>query len=205
MKHAVTKCTYCKRKSVITITKPLCKNHFTHYFERKVKKAIKKYGLINPKERIVVLNSGDASSATALYLMKRFYPKVYALNINRINKKSKNKITENYNKIVISQNIDDEAERIMTNLAQDNKRELARLGPKVSKRAKPLYLCTQNEVKIYAKIKKLKFKPDKNKKSDMKKFLDDFDKIYTGIKHSIVSSYLEFLPLIKKRLLKTKE
>lgn len=195
----MTRCAYCRRKSVIIITKPLCKNHFTHYLERKVKKTIKKFGLINPKKKILVVNLGDASSATAIYLMKKFYP-----DVDVVDEKDKNKIIKNNDQIVLNHNLDDEAENIMTSIAQGNKKRLAELGPKTFNMVKPLYLCTQEEIKVYAKLKKLKFKTSKSKKSDMKKLLDNFDKRYKGVKHSIVSSYLDIMPLIKKSLLKTK-
>lgn len=198
------KCAYCGRKSVIIVTLPLCRNHFVHYFEKKVKRTIKKYGLINPKKKVIVIDSGNASSAVAVYLMKKFYPKVIVVNKN-INKKNRNKIIKKNNQVVISQNLDEEAEEIMTSMAKNSKRELTRLGPKNKSMIKPLYLCTQKEIMVYAKSKKLSFKNNKAKKSGIMKFLDKFDRRYTWIKHSIVSSYLDFMPLIKKRLLKPKK
>ena len=197
------KCAYCGRKSVIIVTLPLCRNHFVHYFEKKVKRTIKKYGLINPKEKVIVIDLGNASSAVAVYLMKRFYPEV-VVNKN-INKKNKNKIIKRNNQVVTSNNLDDEAEEIMTSLAKSSMRELGELGPKNNNTIKPLYLCTQEEIMLYAKSKKLSFKNNKIKKSSIRKFLDKFDRRYTWIKHSVVSSYLNLMPAIKKRLLKPKK
>jgi tRNA(Ile)-lysidine synthase TilS/MesJ len=200
MAFFMEKCAYCGRESVIVVTLPLCKNHFMKYFERKLKRTIKKYNLINPKKRVVVIDVGDASSSVVVYLMERFYP-----NVVVIHEKDKSKIIKRNDQVAISHNLDDEAELIMTSVAQDDKKKLRELGPKNNNTVKPLYHCTQEEIDVYAKLKKLKFKKGKTKKTQIKRFLDDFDKRYKGIKHSIVSSYLDIMPVIKKRLLKEKK
>ena len=51
-------------------------------FESKVKNTIKKYNLINKKEKIIVAVSGGKDSMTVLYLLKKFGYKTEAIHIN---------------------------------------------------------------------------------------------------------------------------
>lgn len=55
---------------------------FLSEFESKVKKTIKKYRLINKKDRILVAASGGKDSTVILYLLKKFNYNVSALYIN---------------------------------------------------------------------------------------------------------------------------
>jgi len=48
-----------------------CKDHFIGYFEEKVKRTIKNYGMIEPGERVGVALSGGKDSITALYLLNQ--------------------------------------------------------------------------------------------------------------------------------------
>lgn len=67
-------CKNCKEKSVITLTNSnisLCKNCFIKYFEKKVKKTITDYKLIEKNDIIIVACSGGKDSTTLLYLIKK--------------------------------------------------------------------------------------------------------------------------------------
>jgi len=60
---------------------------------------------------------------------------------------------------------------------------------------KPLYLFLDEEVLLYAKLKKLKFKKEikgkKTKKDKISNFIDDLEVKHPEIKHAIINSYLE--------------
>jgi tRNA-5-methyluridine54 2-sulfurtransferase len=58
----------------------LCKVHFCKYIETKVDKTIKKYKLINKKDKIVVGVSGGKDSLTILYLLRKHNPIALCIN-----------------------------------------------------------------------------------------------------------------------------
>jgi tRNA-5-methyluridine54 2-sulfurtransferase len=64
------KCTSCKNKAVF-LNPSYCEGHFTKYIEKKVNATIKKYKLINKKDKIVVGVSGGKDSLTVLYLLQK--------------------------------------------------------------------------------------------------------------------------------------
>ena len=75
-----------------------------------------------------------------------------------------NNYSKNYDVLVTGHNMDDEAQAIIMNLLKNNIDILPRLGPisgvkiskKFTKRVKPLYLCSEEEVALYSKLKKVK-------------------------------------------------
>lgn len=78
------KCSYCKENAVYTDldSKKYCKKHFGKYFERKVKKTIKKYQLFNKKDKIAVACSGGKDSTVVLYIISKMYKDVEAIAID---------------------------------------------------------------------------------------------------------------------------
>ena len=72
-------CKKCKNKSIIS---NYCKEHFTEYFENKVKDTIKEFDLIKKDEKICVAVSGGKDSIVLLYLLNKFKYNVFALAID---------------------------------------------------------------------------------------------------------------------------
>ncbi|MBW2983922.1 TIGR00269 family protein [Candidatus Woesearchaeota archaeon] len=60
------------------------RNQFIRSFETKIKNTIKKYSLINKKDKILVACSGGKDSTTALYLLNKFGYKVEAIAIDML-------------------------------------------------------------------------------------------------------------------------
>lgn len=86
----MTKCSFCNREAVYYRANEgnyYCKYHFIKSIEKKVKKTIREYKLINPGDRIAVSLSGGKDSASLLYMLHKFFknnPKIeiFAISID---------------------------------------------------------------------------------------------------------------------------
>ena len=78
------RCSYCGSSAVYVNVnqKKYCKKHFISYFKKKVKSTIKKYRLLNEKDKIAVACSGGKDSTTALYILNKHYKYVEAIAID---------------------------------------------------------------------------------------------------------------------------
>lgn len=71
-------CDKCKKNAKILLPygpHNYCKEHFIRHFERRVKRTIRNYGLVKPKEHIAVGLSGGKDSAVTLYLLNKIFSK----------------------------------------------------------------------------------------------------------------------------------
>lgn len=127
-----------------------------------------------------------------------------------LNKKSKElKLT----KIATGHNLDDECQSIIMNQMRNDIGASARLGPKTGiihngkfvQRIKPLYLCTEKEVTTYAFLNGLLDEFNEcphvvhSFRAQVRDMLNDIEQKYPGTKYSIVNSFLQTLPLLKKQ------
>ncbi len=65
-------CTNCNKNPVITISGvKLCSDCFIRYFERKVKRTVRQYELVDPKDKVLVAASGGKDSTAALYILNK--------------------------------------------------------------------------------------------------------------------------------------
>lgn len=117
-------------------------------------------------------------------------------------------------KLVTGHNLDDEAQSVMMNFFKNNAELLPRLGPvtgivkhkKFVPRIKPLYFCTEEEVKLYSKLKKFKVVYSScpcavdSYRDFVKKMMDKFEKQYPDVKYSVISSFMKILPSLRKGL-----
>jgi uncharacterized protein (TIGR00269 family) len=126
-----------------------------------------------------------------------------------LNKKSKEL---NFTKLATGHNLDDESQTIIMNYFRKNIETSARLGPitgivkdkRFIRRIKPLYLVNQKEVATYAFLKNLisefnecPYNIESYRRED-RDMLNEFEKKYPGTKNSIITSFLEILPLLRK-------
>lgn len=81
------KCILCSKKAIINLQQGwLCKTCFLDYFEKKVYRTIRKFKLIDKKDKLCVACSGGKDSLTTLYLVNKLATQqkqsLFALAIN---------------------------------------------------------------------------------------------------------------------------
>ncbi|HIH11257.1 TPA: TIGR00269 family protein [Candidatus Woesearchaeota archaeon] len=115
-------------------------------------------------------------------------------------------------KIVTGHNLDDEAQAIMMNIFKANTSLAGRLGPvsgikeneHFTSRVKPLYLCPEKEVRLYALLKGFQVHfaecpySKEGYRHHIQEMLNNFEEQYKGTKQGIVRSFLAILPLLKE-------
>ncbi len=70
------KCVQCSKKAAISLPygpHSFCKEHFLHFFEKKVRKTIRENRLVQGREKLVVACSGGKDSCTTLYLINKIF------------------------------------------------------------------------------------------------------------------------------------
>lgn len=129
-----------------------------------------------------------------------------------INKKSRKL---KFAKLATGHNLDDEAQTILMNQFKGNIELSAKLGPKTGvsedknfvQRIKPLYFCTEKENMIYSFIHNAvpgytECPKQASYRFEIRDFLNKFENKNPGIKAAIVNSFLQTLPILKKRYAK---
>jgi len=103
---------------------------------------------------------------------------------------------EKINKIAEPSTIDSESDKIIHSLIKGKVSELKEVSPVKKIKEKiiinPLYLFSDKEVLLYAKLKGLKYvKKTKVKKDDISNFIENLEKKHPEVKRAIVNSYLK--------------
>ncbi len=115
-------------------------------------------------------------------------------------------------KVITGHNLDDEAQAIVMNIFKANTKLAGRLGPVSGtqehdlfiQRVKPLYFCSEKEVRLYTLLKgwKIQFTEcpysREGYRHHIQEMLNDFEQKYKGTKQGIVNSFLAMLPLFPK-------
>jgi tRNA-5-methyluridine54 2-sulfurtransferase len=117
------------------------------------------------------------------------------------------------NKLATGHNLDDESQSILMNQLKNNIHVSARMGPftgvqrdkRFIPRIKPFYLLTEKEIGTYAYLKG--FMSAFNEcpyntvsfRFEIRELLNNLEEKYPGTKHSLVNSFLQILPLLKKQ------
>jgi tRNA-5-methyluridine54 2-sulfurtransferase len=116
-------------------------------------------------------------------------------------------------KVVTGHNIDDEAQAIIMNIFKANTKLAGRLGPISGiqehdlfiQRVKPLYLCSEKEVRLYTLLKgwKIDFTEcpysREGYRHHIQEMLNDFENKYKGTKQGIINSFLALLPGLQEK------
>jgi tRNA-5-methyluridine54 2-sulfurtransferase len=113
-------------------------------------------------------------------------------------------------KVVTGHNLDDESQAIMMNIFKANTKLAGRLGPISGvaehslfiQRVKPLYFCSDKEVRLYTLLKGFKVQftecpySSEGYRHQIQEMLNDFENKFKGTKQGIVNSFLSLLPLM---------
>ncbi len=75
------KCSKCNSTAIFS-EPSYCEKHFLKYFEKKVESTIKKFKLIDKKDKLIVATSGGKDSTTLMFVLKRLGYKINALAID---------------------------------------------------------------------------------------------------------------------------
>ena len=116
-------------------------------------------------------------------------------------------------KVVTGHNLDDEAQSILLNIFKNNFKILSRLGPnngvvndnKFIPRVKPLYLCSEKEVRLYTILKGFDVGYDEcpyakgSFRANLGDMINKLEDEHKGVKNSIVNFYLETRDSLKEQ------
>jgi hypothetical protein len=178
-------CKQCETNPVYEFTnkRKLCKNCFVNYFNKKFLFTIRKFSMIKHGD-IIGYRKNNNFKGTVLEDMLNFFSKKSGITIVRLpNKKA--------NKIASDSSIDFESNEIVKTIIEGNAANLKKDLPTEKNLIKPLYLFSDEEIMLYAKIKGLKFKEEKNKKNKIESFINNFEKKHPEVKRAVVNSLLE--------------
>jgi tRNA(Ile)-lysidine synthase TilS/MesJ len=178
-------CKLCQTKPVYEFTnqRKLCKNCFVQYFQKKVFYSVRRFKMIQYHDVVAYKNKKDFRNVVLKKVLELFEEK----SIISLVKFSSKKAT----KIAIASTLDSESDKIIHSLIKGKPSQLENMSPVEKKIINPLYLFLDEEILLFARIKKLKFIKSKEKKDAISKFIDNLEKKHPEIKRAIINSYLE--------------
>lgn len=183
-------CQQCEEKPVYKFTnkRKLCARCFLRYFQKKVLYTIRKFKMAEKKDRIFYENKGDLHGIVLEDALKLFSEKSGAKLI---------KIRTKADKIAVSSALDSEADKIVHEIIRGSMDALKGKSPPVEKIRKkeiikPLYLLLNEELMLYARLKKLKFKHDKHKlkKDKISEFIGHLEGKHPEVKRAVMNGWL---------------
>ena len=180
-------CRQCELKPVYEFTnkRKLCSRCFVNWFEKKFFYIIRKFKLIRQGDVVEYKSGNGFRDAVLEELLKKFSKKAMIEVVKNSSKATK---------IALTSTIDSEADGIIHELIKGNA-NLKRAAPiqKIKGKIfiKPLYLFLDQEVLLYAKMKRLKFKEKSEHQDKISKFIDTLEEEHPEVKRAVVNSYLE--------------
>ncbi len=151
-----------------TNQKELTKSQFLDYFERKIFRTIRKYGML-PKDKIIKLkNSQELNTKVLSYVLQKKF-----------------KVELSKKPDFSSENMSDIAEEIFLNIKKGNFTGQTPTNPK-----KPLYFLSDKEVELYASLAGIKGKKTK-RKEEIQILFEKFLKNNKDLEHNIINSFLQ--------------
>jgi len=201
-------CKLCNTKPVYEFTnqRKLCARCFINYFQKKILYIIRKFEMIKNGDVVVYENKGDFRGVVLEDVLKMFSKKAM-IELVKLRSQARDidkklmtksfsvnifkKLRVKRGKFAMSNTIDTESDKLIHELIKGDTKNLKELSPVQGKIIKPLYLFLDEEILLYANLKKLKFKKEVEKKDKISNFVDDLEKKHPEIKRAIINSYLE--------------
>ena len=175
-------CILCQTKPVYEFTnqRKLCKNCFINWFNKKFLYTIRKFEMIQRGDKVKLQKDKTYRGVVLEEMLKILEGK----GVIKIVKRGENKIA-------LVSTTDSEANKFIETMVKKKLKNIKENSPKEKKYIKPLYLFLDEEVLLYAKLKKLKFEKTEKEKNKIEKFLDELERKHPEIKRAIINSYLE--------------
>lgn len=210
-------CKQCEKNSVYEFTnkRKLCRICFIRWFQKKFLYVNRKFQMIKKNDIVGFDNKGDFRGVVLEDVLEMYAEKFMIGMVKMklpslrlgINKKLLKKESEEFNlinnshksrakrgkvpnKIAIPTTLDIESDKAIHILIKGDSENLKELSPVQGKMIKPLYLFSDEEVLLYVKLRGLKFKIKKEKKDEIKKFVEGLEKKHPEVKNAIVKSVL---------------
>jgi len=182
-------CKECNTNPVYEFTnkRKLCKKCFIKYFQKKILYTVRRFEMLRKDEVIGYEHKPDFRSVVLEDILKIFGEKWIVELVELPSKKE-------IDKIAIASTIDLESGKIVHEIIKGDIRKL-NAKPVDRKVIKPLYLFLDEEVLLYAKLRKLKFKKGKVKEDEIGKFINELEIKHPEVKRAIVNGYLELFPI----------
>ena len=162
-------CRFCRTKSVWKFTnqQQLCASCFARYFESKVKKIIRKYQM-----PISILKKKSLKAEIINIIIKDLPERKGRLS---------------------DENLNDISNKILENIIFSNMSSLKNYLPKFLPKNQPLYFLSDEEILLYARIKKIRGKINEPKKRlvDINNFIKKIEEKNPDIRHNIVDALLK--------------
>ncbi len=181
-------CKICEKKPVYEFTngRKVCKNCFIRWFNKKVLYTIRKFKMFKKNDKICFKKSNDFRGVVLEEVLK-FYETKAPVEVVSGKKK--------FTKIAHAASSDMNAVAGVNAIINFNINEvefsLKQLKPVVGNVVFPLFLFLDKEIKLYADLKKLKYKKLKSEKNKIADLINELEKKHPEIKHSIVNSLIE--------------
>lgn len=214
-------CKLCELKPVYEFTnkRTLCKSCFVHWFQKKVLYVIRKFNMLNSGDKVgfargksfrdAVLEDvlkmysekghvelkeirslcsrliASRQTSSRRFAKKLLSPQNFKVNVNEIAGEGKK-----LSKLAISSTSDTETYNLISEIFNS---KIQKHLPVEGKIIKPLYFFLDKEVLLYAKLRRLKFKleKEKNKKDKLMQFVDELEKKHPEIKQATVNGISE--------------
>lgn len=179
-------CHECSTKPVYEFTnkRKVCARCFIRYFQKKVFYINRKFELIKRGDVVGYKNSGNFRDVVLEDVLRFFSERAGVEIIDTIKSKK-------YNKLAVSDTINVNSDKIIETIFNKNLSKIKNINPAEKNTINPLYLFTDEEVLLYAKLRGLKFKVNKkNDKNNLIKFVDALEKKHPELRRAIVSGWL---------------
>ncbi len=173
-----------------TNQRKLTKAEFLKWFQKKALYTIRKFKMIKLGDIIVYENKGDFRGVVLEDILKMFSEKT-DVELVRFPSSITPTALHKAKKIADASTTDTISEKFILELIKGNTKNLENLAPVHKKIIKPLYLFLDKEVLLYAKLKNLKFKEEKNKKDKISKIINNLEFKHPEIKSAIIKSFMK--------------